>query len=128
MFLPFLFCLLLLFPINHVGHILFYYLMAFLLSDQGDNDSKFSRRPSALFQLRFLSFLFLAVKNGIHLKHTLQHTSTRTSTCQNLMGRSMTAPSPVLSPSSILPPHSSVWVFITAKKTGAFKNAFMLLF
>jgi hypothetical protein len=56
-----------------------------------------------------------APKKGFQFNHKLQH--------WNMNDHSMTAPLPVLSPSSIFPPLSSHFVFISArKKSGGFKN------
>ena len=49
-------------------------------------------------------------------------TEIQTPTYWNLIGRSMTAPQLVLSPSSILPPPASNFAFIPARKNSAFQK------
>ena len=64
----------------------------------------------------------MCIYKRVQLKSDLQNSGTR-------FGRSMTAPSPVLSPNSVLPPPSSHYVFILVKKNLArFSKCFCLLF
>ena len=105
---------------KQVGHILSYYLMAFLMSVQGDNYSKFTRRPSSLYQLRFLSFFFWQ------------------STTKSIWNTHFNTPEPDGTqhdgPFSCYRPavfFHHIYLYgcsLQQKKLGAFKNALMLLF
>ena len=57
--------------------------------------------------LRYLAENWVFVWSSLHVYTRQSQMKSITPTHQNPIGRSMTAPSPVLSPTNILPPHSS---------------------
>jgi hypothetical protein len=67
-------------------------------------------RNSKLSTAYILSIIYAYTRSPVEI---------RTPTLWNLIGRSMTAPQPVLSPNSILPPHSTHCAFILTRKISA---------